>query len=236
MSLNDDLKDNPYDYCKLPYEKERRNMQQVLWIDHWAKNTLFWEMKKAPPVTIDLMKKIPILSPDATDAKGLVPGTGSGHDAFALATMPGIKTVVGLDIVSQAIETAKGLLALRTDDEQVDIQLIVEDFFQHSPTQLYDVILDHTFLCALPPSQRQEWARKMSSLTLQGGALITYMFPLSSHSGGPPFALSTRIYSDLLGADFDLEYIRDIAVPFHTWKETDGDKIAIWRKRRFIGL
>lgn len=206
-------------------------MQQASWIDHWANNTLFWEMKQAPPATIELIKTIPILIPEATDAKGLVPGTGSGHDAFALATMPGIKTVVGLDIVPQAIQAAKGLLALHPKNDQVDIQLIAEDFFQHAPTQLYDVILDHTFLCALPPSQRQEWARKISSLTLQGGALITYMFPLGNHSGGPPFALSTRIYYDLLGNNFDLEYIRDIAVPFHTWKETDGEKIAVWRKR-----
>jgi hypothetical protein len=56
----------------------------------------------------------------------------------------------------------------------------------------------YTFLCALPPARRGEWASKMASLLRPGGLLLTLQYPLPPPAElaagtvnwhkGPPFA------------------------------------------------
>ena len=199
------------------------------WYSCWTDRNLFWEMHRAPPETVRLVKEKVTLRDDVTAGRGLVPGMGSGHDAFVLAGIPRMKTVVGLDLSPLAVTAAQQLLETQAV-ANVQVEFMVADFFQHAPEIKYDVILDHTFLCAIEPSRREEWASKISSLLVEGGILITYMFPLGSHQGGPPFALSVDTYLRLLSSTFDLEYIKDVEQPFHLWKKTDGEKIAIWRR------
>ena len=73
---------------------------------------------------------------------------------------------------------------------------MVDDFFTH--TGRYDLVYDCTFLCAIPPSRREEWAAQMSKIIKPGGEIVSLVFPLGDYEGGPPFALSTTIVEDLL--------------------------------------
>lgn len=200
------------------------------WCKCWTDKALFWEMHKSPPETVRVVKERVVLPEGVENGRGLVPGMGSGHDAFVLASIPKMKTVVGLDLSPLAVEEANRLLATQAINN-VDIIFLMADFFEHFPAEPYHIILDHTFLCAIDPYRREEWASKVASLLGESGILITYMFPLGTHQGGPPFALSVDIYHQLLGPFFDLEYIRDVEQPFHLWKQTNGEKVAIWRKK-----
>ena len=74
--------------------------------------------------------------------------------------------------------------------------IVVDDFFTH--TGRYDLVYDCTFLCAIPPSRREEWAAQMSKIIKPGGEIVSLVFPLGDYEGGPPFALSTTIVKDLL--------------------------------------
>ena len=63
----------------------------------------------------------------------------------------------------------------------------------------FDFIYDYTFLCALDPSIRLLWSKKMSELVKPGGELLTIIFPISvDKEGGPPFRVSLDIVKDLL--------------------------------------
>ena len=45
----------------------------------------------------------------------------------------------------------------------------------------FDLILDYTFLCTLPPTLRARWAARMASLLREdggGGELVTLIFPI----------------------------------------------------------
>jgi Thiopurine S-methyltransferase (TPMT) len=55
------------------------------------------------------------------------------------------------------------------------------------------------FLCALPPEQREDWARGWARLIAAGGELVTMMFPVDPEKeGGPPYAVSPDLYTELL--------------------------------------
>ena len=195
------------------------------WRNLWQTNGQFWEMNKVPPATERLLASG--LVPRGL-GRGLVPGCGSGHDAFALSAI--MEKTLGMDIVPEAIDRSR-LLASEKGILETKLELRVGDFFALS-SEMFDVILDHTFLCALPPSKRQDWASKMTELVRPGGVLITYMFPLAEHESGPPFALSEKTYIDLLRSDFVIVYSENVSEKFHKWKETTGERLVMWKRKR----
>ena len=64
----------------------------------------------------------------------------------------------------------------------------------------FDLIYDYTFLCALPPALRPQWAARTSGLLSRNGHLITMQYPLGKDpaAGGPPHGLTQRLYTQLL--------------------------------------
>jgi hypothetical protein len=51
----------------------------------------------------------------------------------------------------------------------------------------------------MPPELRPAWAQQMHRLLEPNGVLVCLMFPLNSdHTGGPPYAVTTQLYRDLL--------------------------------------
>jgi len=65
------------------------------------------------------------------------------------------------------------------------------------------------FLCAIPPSTRQKWAKKMRQLfRTHVGELVTLIFPVNgdpdkplsslNNTNGPPFEVTPLLYSHLL--------------------------------------
>ncbi|KAI7205854.1 hypothetical protein KC343_g7605 [Hortaea werneckii] len=69
------------------------------------------------------------------------------------------------------------------------------------PSKTFDLIYDYTFLCALPPTLRPAWSKRMSQLLSPlGGILICLEFPLKKppSSGGPPHGLTRELYEQLL--------------------------------------
>ncbi|KAK3035404.1 hypothetical protein RJ639_032932 [Escallonia herrerae] len=153
----------------------------------------------------------------------LVPGRGAGHDVVAIACAE--RYVVGLDISGSAIKTAKANGSLLVSLDPGCVELFVDvlvslllfswqlsssspysdyltfcktDFFTWHPTELFDLIFDYTFFCAIEPDMRSAWARKIQNLLKPDGELITLMFPVSDHVGGPSYKVSVADYVDVL--------------------------------------
>ena len=75
-------------------------------------------------------------------------------------------------------------------------------FFDLS-TNDFNFAYDYTFLCALPPSLRQNWAETYARILKPNGALITVVFPLKFQGdrpagAGPPYELTEQLVADLL--------------------------------------
>lgn len=145
-------------------------------------------------------------SPDIIPiGRALVPGCGRGYDLVALASDD--REVVGLDISPSGVAVAKEYLASLPDEvfphrSHADVQC--RSFFDLNPSKdvmdQFDFVYDYTFLCALDPSIRIDWAKKMGEIIKPGGLLLTLIFPIWSEptSGGPPFEVSLKLLEDLL--------------------------------------
>jgi thiopurine S-methyltransferase len=70
--------------------------------------------------------------------------------------------------------------------------LIHADFFEHEGQ--YDLILEHTFFCALDPAYRQRYVSQMAALLKPGGKLVGLLFDFPLTEKGPPFGGSDDEY------------------------------------------
>lgn len=131
----------------------------------------------------------------------LVPGCGRAYDAVALA-QHGFDSVVAMDIAPTACKAAELELqsivqSTSASQSVANVQVRCGDFFTFDGE--FDLIWDCTFLCALDPSVREQWASQMHKLLKPGGVLLTCIFPISdSMRGGPPFPMSVPLVRGLL--------------------------------------
>jgi SAM-dependent methyltransferase len=61
----------------------------------------------------------------------------------------------------------------------------------------YDLILEQTFFCALPPDRRPAYVRHMHRLLKPGGRLVGVLFDREFGTAGPPFGGSRAEYETL---------------------------------------
>lgn len=160
------------------------------WEQLWKEGVIPWDAQGVTPVVSQLLKENKIRS-----GRALVPGCGSGYDVVAMASPT--RTVLGLDISKTALQQAELFAEKSPNAEFVEFQNA--DFFSFVPEAKFDVVFDYTFFCALEPSLRQSWAEKMADVLAVDGELITLMFPLDEHEGGPPYSVSVEAYEKVLG-------------------------------------
>lgn len=89
----------------------------------------------------------------------------------------------------------------------------------------------YSFLCALPPSLRKEWAASYAHLSAENGLLITLQFPLDGdRKTGPPYSLSEELYHELLDGCWTKIWER--AVPREESRASEGDDLGRWKEDR----
>jgi hypothetical protein len=171
------------------------------WIDMWNAGIQpgqVFDVASASPLLLKLISegKVP-------NGRALVPGCGRGYDVTALATKQ--RYVLGLDIADSAVQAARERLSALPDEEcsyKPNAEFSTASFFDldaAAPDHHYDFIYDYTFLCALDPSVRPQWAKKMAELVKPKGELLTLIFPIRPpDEKGPPFQVSMELYRELL--------------------------------------
>lgn len=113
----------------------------------------------------------------------LVPGCGRGHDVYALAEAG--HTVEGWDLSETAVRNAK-----RDNNHPNAIYSQVDFFSNHSKPRFFDVIFEHTFLCALPPENWSEIALRYRQLLAPRGVLFAVLFTHMENDEPPPYPTS----------------------------------------------
>lgn len=167
-----------------------------------------------------------IASGTLPQGKAFVPGCGRGYAVAALASDQ--RHVTGLEISTTAKAAADAYLAT-VDGVADNAQVIIDDFFTHAPEAPYDLVYDCTFLCAIDPTRRQEWAAQMNKLVRPGGEIVSLVFPLGDFQGGPPFALSPAIVEALL-APAGFESVSLTEVPEEQWARGRPEFLYRWRR------
>ncbi|XP_050256862.1 probable thiol methyltransferase 2 isoform X1 [Quercus robur] len=159
------------------------------WEKSWEQGVTPWDLGQPTPILVHLHQTGAL-----PKGRALVPGCGSGYDVAAIACPE--RYVVGLDISDIAIKKAVELSSSLPNASYFNF--LKADFFTWNPSELFDLILDYTFFCAIEPDMRLAWAQRIRDLLKPGGELITLMFPISDHVGGPPFKVSISDYEEVL--------------------------------------
>lgn len=212
----------------------------MTWEQAWQEERTGWDAGAPAPALLEYLEQEAYADkPEPGRDHALVPGCGSGYDVFALAQYGYEAT--GIDLAPTAVKRFETLREQRGLGE-ARARIALRDFFEFSRDDAhqsaYDLIWDYTFLCAIQPSQRADWAEAMARLVRPGGVLLTLLFPIRDFDDpsptldtdpGPPFRLHLEHARRILTPDaFSLEGVH---TPQASHPGREGmEQLAIWRR------
>ena len=164
-------------------------MEKEFWDNRWETEQLGWDMGQVSP---PLKAYFDQLSNKAL--KILIPGCGNAYEAQYLHEQ-GFENVFVIDISKLALQSFE-----KRYPEFPKDHLIHGDFFKHKGE--YDLIVEQTFFCAIHPSMRDQYVRKMSELLKKNGMLIGLLFDFPLEDG-PPFGGNKKEYQERFKKHFD---------------------------------
>ena len=131
------------------------------------------------------------------NSKILIPGSGNAHEA-AYLHQQGFTDVFVLDISDYPL--------YRFQQQYPDFppqHILHQDFFAHQAS--YDLIVEQTFFCALPPTRRPDYAEKMHELLNVGGRLAGVLFDDPLYPDHPPYGGSREEYLSYFTSYFEIQ-------------------------------
>ena len=161
------------------------------WEERYKKGETGWD---AGSITTPLKEYIDQLT--NKNIKILIPGAGNGYE-FDYLIEKGFQNVYVIDIAETPLENIK-----KRKPEYAS-HLIHSDFFKLDDT--FDLILEQTFFCALPPEMRPKYVEKMASLLNTKGKLAGLLFDFPLTTEGPPFGGSVTEYLNLFSDKFTIK-------------------------------
>lgn len=163
------------------------------WNNRYEENALGWDLGEISP---PLKRYIDSLSDKSL--RILIPGCGNTYEADYLLQQ-GFTNVTVIDIAPLLVEKLR-----RQFEGNASIHIILGDFFLHHGT--YDLILEQTFFCALPPSMRTHYMANMHALLSPEGMVCGVLFN-RMFDEGPPFGGSAEEYRLLFSGAFELLHL-----------------------------
>lgn len=155
-----------------------------------------WDIGYASPPIINYFDQL-----TDRNLKILIPGCGNAYEAEYLFNQ-GFKNIYILDLVEDVLQNFKRRLP-----EFPSEKLICADFFSYQ--NKFDLIIEQTFFCALPPERRQDYINKVSSLLSKKGKLVGLLFDKEFEYDGPPFGGSKEEYELLFSQSFTIKTLEN---------------------------
>ncbi|KAK5326084.1 hypothetical protein LTR70_002349 [Exophiala xenobiotica] len=208
------------------FEHRTRETHNEGWSELWESNEeSLWDRGMPSPALIDFLEKRPEHLPAAPSGRrlrALVPACGRGYEVVVLA-LHGFDAY-GVEVSQTAVDACEvyataqlgrpeaynfgpGSSSAQEAGVRGKIKFMVGDFFkrdweaecrEHGDAG-FDLIYDYTFLCAILPEMRLDWARRVKELLAPEGILVCLEFPMYKDvdAAGPPYGLK-GVYWDLL--------------------------------------
>lgn len=183
-----------------------QNLNAEYWNNRYLQGQTGWDIGHSSPALVEYAAQMVNKS-----IKVLIPGCGNAHEAEDLIKL-GFNNITILDFAPAAVQSIKTRYAHLIDQGLLNV--VCDDFFNHD--SVYDVVLEQTFFCALPPAMRPNYAKQMYNLLNQGGTLAGLFFNFELTQDGPPFGGSLPEYEGYFTPYFDIrtfEPARNSIVP-----------------------
>jgi len=168
-------------------------LSKAYWENRYKEQQLGWDIGVVSPPLQQYIDQL-----DSKTLKILLPGAGRGYEAAYLHNN-GFNKVFVLDIAEQPLIE----FSLKNPDFPKD-HLIIGNFFDLQLTE-FDLILEQTFFCALPPAFRPKYIQKMMELLKNNGVLAGLFFDFPLTEKGPPFGGSIQEYRELFNGHFKIK-------------------------------
>lgn len=170
-------------------------LDKTYWENRYKNNTTSWDIGYASSPITSYIEQLP-----NKNLKILIPGCGNGYEAEYLYKN-GFNNIFVLDIAKSPLKNFKQRYPAFPSKN-----LICENFFTHNKT--YDLILEQTFFCALPPKLRTNYVLKMHSLLHDKGKLAGLLFDFKLKDDGPPFGGDIVYYKKLFNSSFKIKTLK----------------------------
>lgn len=162
------------------------------WDSRYQSNETGWDIGY---VSTPIKEYIDQLTDKSIDI--LIPGCGSAWEAEYCFNNDFHNTHV-IDISDQAIDRFQNRVPEFPRD-----RIFNADFFTHD--QQYDLIIEQTFFCALPPIMRKDYVKKMHALLKPKGKLAGLLFNIELFKDHPPFGGDQDEYLELFSPYFHIK-------------------------------
>ncbi|WP_373523201.1 SAM-dependent methyltransferase [Aquiflexum sp.] len=166
-------------------------LNENYWTTRYLNKSTAWDTGE---VTFPIKQYLDQL--DNKEINILIPGAGNGYEVI-YAFEKGFKIIHILDI---------SFLPLKQFEEACPdfpkAQIHHQNFFEHIGQ--YDLILEQTFFCSLPPILRSDYVKKMIELLKPNGKLVGVLFGIDFQKEGPPFGGQMKEYRKLFSKEFEI--------------------------------
>jgi len=167
--------------CGIPLNK-------TYWDNQYQAHNIGWDLGEVSPPIKSYIDKL--------QDKGmaiLIPGCGNCYEAEYLLQQ-GFTNITIIDIAPTLVNTLKNKFK-----NSAAISIVLGNFFEHLGK--YDLIIEQTFFCALPPNLRQKYIWKMHQLLTEDGLLAGLLFNRKFEIS-PPFGGNQTQYEKLFQKAF----------------------------------
>lgn len=164
---------------------------QSFWESKYSQHDTGWDMGSISPPLKAFFDELTNQS-----LKILIPGAGNAYEA-AYLHHKGFTNVHVLDISTQPIANFK-----ENNPNFPKHHIHHTNFFDFE--NQFDLIIEQTFYCAIPPNKRGDYVLKMHSLLKDEGNLVGLLFDFPLTEEGPPYGGSKTEYKTRFQPYFNL--------------------------------
>ena len=168
-----------------------KQLDQKYWDTQYKTNATGWDLGK---ISLSIKEYIDTL--EDKNIRILIPGCGNSHEAEYLLSQ-GFTNITLIDIAPTLVENLQEKFK-----NYPNIKIVSGDFFAHQGK--YDLVIEQTFFCALPPTMREKYVVEMHKILKDKGLLVGLLFNKTFESG-PPFGGSQNEYEKLFKDYFDFK-------------------------------
>jgi methyl halide transferase len=157
------------------------DLSEDFWNTKYENNQIGWDLGQISPPLKAYFSQL-----TNKNSKILIPGGGNSYEAEWLF-QNGFQNVFVVDLSEIALQNIKN----RVPDFPSS-QLIHADFFDVNDS--FDLIVEQTFFCAIHPTLRPKYAKKMHELLRPKGKLVGLLFDAILNENHPPFGGNKNEY------------------------------------------
>jgi len=171
------------------------DIDQLYWEHRYKNSQTGWDIGYASPALTNYINQL-----ESKNLRILIPGCGNAYEAeFLLENQ--FENITLIDIARPLVEQIEQKFAHSI--AQNKLKVLHTDFFEHNGE--YDLILEQTFFCAIPPQKRLGYAKKMHELLTPSGKLSGLLFDMPMLGEEPPFGGNRDEYMELFAPYFQIQ-------------------------------